>query len=136
MDMNEMKIEDKYKEYDHIVSTIMTNVLIERERYGSFLLYDFNIDSDADILYYNITAIAADLRKENIYLDMPLKKYWKFKKNRKNRKNLKWFSPFKKRKLEDEFKTSVIILMEFIREQLNFSYELFKEINDEYYGGK
>lgn len=133
---NQMTEETKYKEYDHIVSTIMTNVLIERERYGSFLLYDFNIDSDADILYYNITAIAADLRKENIYLDMPLKKYWKFKKNRKNRKNLKWFSPFKKRRLKDEFKTSVIILMEFVREQLNFSYELFKEINDEYYGGK
>lgn len=127
--------DDKYKLYDRIVSTIMTNVLVERERYGKFLLYDFNPEFDADKLYFNVAAIAADLRKENLYLDMPFFKYISFRKKRwKKRMNLKWFGPFKKMKLNKTFKTSVYILMSFIADELGLDINFFKEINDTYYG--
>ena len=68
-------MEDKYSLYDSVVTTIMTNVLVERERCGKFLLYDFDPNLDLDRLYFNVAAIAADIRRENLYLHMPL---WHF----------------------------------------------------------
>lgn len=132
---NQTTEETKYKTYDQVVSTIMANVIIERERCGKFLLYDFQEDNDADRLYFNVLAIAADLNKENIYLDMPLREFLKFRKKRKKKRvNLKWFNPIQKKKLADENKTSAFIIMDYICEQLNLNYRIFKEINDEYYG--
>lgn len=55
----------KYAEYDNVVRTIMTNVLVERERCGKFLLYDFKGNNGAEKLYFNVTAVAADLRKRS-----------------------------------------------------------------------
>ena len=131
----EMTIEDKYILYDSVVNTIMTNVLVERERCGKFLLYDFHQEEDSDRLYFNVTAVAADLRKENIYLDMPFRDYVKFRIKRwKRRMNLKWLSPSAKKKLSNEYKTSVLLLMDFVAEHLHISHNLFKEINDTYYG--
>lgn len=132
---NMMTKEAKYKTYDKVVCTIMTNVLVERERCGKFLLYDFKGDNGAEKLYFNVAAVVADLRKEAIYIDMPLIGYIKFwLKRHKKRKNLRWFGLIRKRKLDNEHKTSVYILMDFIREQLNISEELYNEINNEYYG--
>ena len=37
------------------------------------------------------------------------------------------------KKLDSEYKTSIYLIMEFIKEQLNIDYFLYKEINDEYY---
>lgn len=128
-------VEEKYILYDSVVSTIMTNVLVERERCGKFLIYDFKPTSDSEKLYFNITAVASDLRKENIYLDMPFWDYAKFiLKRRKRRKNLKWFGPLQKKNLEDEFKTSAYMIMSFVAEQMDIPVTLFKEINDAYYG--
>ena len=132
---NNMESIQKYAKYDNVVGTIMTNVLVERERCGKFLLYDFKGNNGAEKLYFNVAAVVADLRKEAIYIDMPLVGYFKFwLKRRKYRKNLRWFGPIRKRKLDNEHKTSVYILMDFIREQLNISEELYNDINDEYYG--
>lgn len=128
-------MEDKYNLYDSVITTIMTNVLVERERCGKFLLYDFNQKSDSDRLYFNVAAIAADLNKENLYLDMPFWDYVRFRIKRwKKRMNLKWFSPLAKKKLDSEHKTSIYLIMDFIAEQLLISTDLFKEINDTYYG--
>lgn len=131
----EMTIEDKYILYDSVVSSIMTNVLVERERCGKFLLYDFRQNEDADRLYFNVTAVVADLRKENIYLDMPFWDYVKFRMKRwKRRMNLRWFGPLAKKKLDNEYKTSVYLIMHFVAEHLYIPIDLFKEINDTYYG--
>jgi len=128
-------MEDMYDKYDEVVTVVMKNVLVERERCGKYLLYDFHPTEDADKLYFNVTAIAADLGKEAIYLDMPLWNYIKFrKKRRKKRRNLRWLNWFQKKKLDDEHKTSVYLIMDFICEQLKLNYRIFKEINDEYYG--
>lgn len=128
-------MEDKYSLYDSVVTTIMTNVLVERERCGKFLLYDFDPNLDLDRLYFNVAAIAADIRRENLYLHMPFWSYVKFRIKRwKKRMNLKWFSPSQAKELDDDHKTSVTILMYFIADQLNIPTDLFKEINDAYYG--
>ena len=128
-------MEDKHKQYDQVVQTVMTNVLVERQRCGKFLIYDFDQTDDGNRLYFNVMSVAADLEKEKIYLDMPLLDFIFFwKKRRKNRKNLRWLNPLQKKKLPDENKTSALIIMDFICEQLNLNYRLFKEINDEYYG--
>lgn len=128
-------MENKYTQYDNVVSTIMTNILIERERCGKYILYDFQPSNDADKLYFNVAAIAADLYREKIYLGMPLLDFIFFwKKRRKKRHNLRWLNPIQKKKLSDEDKTSVSIIMDFICVQLKLNYRLFKEINDEYYG--
>ena len=128
-------MENKYIQYDNVVSTIMTNILVERERCGKYILYDFQPSNDADKLYFNVAAIAADLNGEKIYLGMPLLDFIFFwKKRRKKRHNLRWLNPIQKKKLSDEDKTSVSIIMDFICVQLKLNYRLFKEINDEYYG--
>ena len=128
-------MENKYTQYDNVVKTVMTNILVERERCGKYILYDFQPSNDADKLYFNVAAIAADLNKEKIYLGMPLLDFIFFwKKRRKKRHNLRWLNPIQKKKLSDENKTSVSIIMDFICVQLKLNYRLFKEINDEYYG--
>ena len=128
-------MEDKYKQYDEVVAVIMRNILVERERCGKFLLYDFQPLMDADKLYFNVAAIAADLRKEKLYLNMPLKDYIDFRKKRgKKRSNLRWFGPIHKYFLDAEHKTSIYIIMEFVKESLQLPSGMFKEINDEYYG--
>lgn len=128
-------MENKYTQYDSVVSTIMTNILVERERCGKYILYDFRPSDDADKLYFNVATIAADLNREKIYLGMPLLDFIFFwKKRRKKRHNLRWLNPIQKKKLSDEDKTSVAIIMDFICVQLKLNYRLFKEINDEYYG--
>lgn len=128
-------MENKYELYDFVVSTVMTNVLVERQRCGKFLLYDFRPDIPMDRLYFNVAAIAADLEREKLYLHMPFWEYIKLRlKFKKKRTNLKWFSSWEERKLNDENKTSVGMIMHFISEQLDVLIDLFKEINDEYYG--
>ena len=128
-------MENQYTQYDNVVKTVMTNILVERERCGKYILYDFQPSNDADKLYFNVAAIAADLNKEKIYLGMPLLDFIFFwKKIRKKRHNLRWLNPIQKKKLSDEDKTSVSIIMDFICVQLKLNYRLFKEINDEYYG--
>ena len=127
-------MENYYKKYDEVVSVIMTNVLVERERCGKYILYDFDETDDANKLYFNVTTVAADLNNEKIYVDMPLLSYIKFwKKRSKKRSNLRWFNWFQKKKL-NKYRTSVDLIMNFICEQLKLNYRLFKEINDEYYG--
>lgn len=131
----EMTMEEKYILYDSVVAVVMTNVLVERERCGKFLLYDFHPENDADRLYFNVAAVAADLRKENLYLDVPFWTYVKFRIKRwRKRMNLKWVSSSSKKELDDDYKTGVYVLMDFIAEQLHIPIDLFKEINDTYYG--
>ena len=130
-----MDDKEKFGRYDEIVNTILKNILVERERCGKILLWDFNTVDHGDRLYFNIAAIVADLNKEPIYLNMPLFDYLKFKwKRRKSRKNLRYFGPSHAAKLDNEHKTSIYIIMDFIREQMEFDYSLYKDINDEYYG--
>ena len=65
---------------------------------------------------------------------MPLFDYLKLKwKRRKSRKNLRYFGPNRAAKLDDEHKTSIYIIMDYIRETMDFDYSLYKDINDEYY---
>ena len=128
-------MENKYKLYDSVVSTIMSNVMVECARCGKILLYDFKPELDMDKLYFNAAAIVADISKEKLYLHMPFWDYIKLRiKFKKKRTNLVWFPPWAEKKLEDEYKTSVDIIMSFVAEKLEISEDLFKEINDEYYG--
>lgn len=124
-----------FPEYDRVVQTIMTNIFIEKERSGKIVIHGFNPQINSHKLYFNISTIAADLTDEKVYLDMGLLNYLKFRKKRgKKRLNLRWFSPFHKYKMDDEFKVDTSKLMDFIADELDIKRSLFKEINDEYYG--
>ena len=128
-------MDNTYTLYDTVVSTIMSNVMVERARCGKILLYDFRPELDMDKLYFNVAAIVADMSREKLYLHMPLRDYIRFRmKFWKKRTNLRWFSPWAEKKLEDGNKTSVGIIMSFVEEQLKLPKGLFKEINDAYYG--
>ena len=128
------EMENKYKLYDSVVSKIMVNVMAEHARCGKILLYDFKPELDMDKLYFNVAAIVADVSREKLYLHMPFWNYIKFRIKFKKRKNLVWFPPWAEKKLKEENKTSVGIIMSFVEEQLKLPKGLFKEINDEYYG--
>lgn len=130
-----MDNKEKYERYDEIVNTILMNVLVERKRCNKILLWDFTPDLPADRLYFNIAAIVADMNKECIYLNMPFLDYLKFKwKRRRSRKNLRYFGPIRSRRLDNECKTSIYLIMDFVAERMGITHDLFKEINDAYYG--
>lgn len=133
--MYNKQTECRYKKYDEVVTTIMKNVIVERQRNNRFILFNFNTKSNTDRLYFNVALIAAILGKEKIYLDMPLLSYIKFWiKRRKKCRNLQWLNFFQKKKIAEENKTSVSTIMNFVAEQLNVDDSYFKAINDEYYG--
>lgn len=126
---------DTNKQYDEIVRTIMQNVLAERNIANRIVLWDFQEEQATDRLYFNVASIIADIYKENIYLQMPLIPYLKMKwHRRKGRKNLRWVGHFRANQLPEDAKTSVFILMDYVREYYDLPYEIFEDINNEYYG--
>ena len=123
------------KQYDMVVSTIMQNVMAEFKLAGKIILWDFQEDEDYDRLYFNVAAIVSDLRGVPMYIRMPFFKYLKLKwKRRKTRKNLRYISRWAAKEIPQEHKTSVYILMDFVREFYGIDMDYFKKINDEYYG--
>ena len=121
--------------YDEVVATIMSNIIVERFRCGKIVLWDFQEDNDWDRLYFNVAAIVADMNHEAIYLQMPYHKYLKMKwKRRKQRKNLRYLYSWRADSVPQENRTSVYILMDFIREYHKLPESFFKEVNDKYYG--
>lgn len=122
-------------EYNRIVGTIMQNVFAERNIANKIILWDFQESQSMDRLYFNVASIVADIGKECMYLQMPFFTYLKMKwRRRKTRKNLRWCGPLRSKKLPNEAKTSVYILMDYIREYYNEPYEIFEAINNEFYG--
>ena len=125
----------KYNEYDKIVGTIMSNVLAERNRVGKIVLWDFQEGQSSDRLYFHAACIVADVENEKVYINMPFIQYLKLKwKSRKVRKNLRWCNPLMARRLPNEGKTSVFIIMDFIAEFHKIGFNKFAEINEAYYG--
>jgi hypothetical protein len=121
--------------YDTVVGTIMSNVIVERQRCGKIILWDFQEDNDWDRLYFNVATIVADMNKEPIYLQMPFWEYVKMKwKRRKQRKNLRYLSRSRAEDIPCESRTSVYIIMDFIRDFYNLDKDYFGKINSEYYG--
>lgn len=121
--------------YDEVVGTIMSNIIVERHRCGKIALWDFQEDNDWDKLYFNVAAIVADMNKEPIYLQMPLFKYLKMKwKRHKQRKNLRYLFSWRAKDIPLESRTSIYIIMNFIREYYKLPKDYFEKINSEYYG--
>lgn len=121
--------------YNQIVGTIMQNVFAERNVADKIVLWDFQESQPMDRLYFNVASIVADMGKERMYVQMPLFAYLKMKwKRRKTRKNLCWCGPLRARRLPDEAKTSVYILMDYVREYYDIAPDIFEEINNEFYG--
>ena len=111
----------------------MQNVLEESNRAnGNIVLWDFCPANSADRLYYHVACLISDIYSKDIYLEMKLWDYIKFKKANKKRKNIHW-AWRKHTKLPTECQTSVYILMDFIREYYNISFETFEDILKEYY---
>lgn len=123
------------KKYDEIVGTIIQNVLSERSIAGKIVLWDFQESQAMDRLYFNVASIISDMNGEKLYIQAPLLTYLEMKwKRRKSRKNLRWCGPLSARQLPDDAKTSVYIIMDYIRGYYNEPYEIFEEINSEFYG--
>ena len=129
-------MEDKkeiYDFYDKIVSSICLNVLAERKRAGEIIIWDFQPENPADLLYYNVATAVSDVEECKVYLDMSLLKFWKFCREHKGRKNLCWISPRLKKAYPAEVKTSVYIVMDYVRMNYHITMDVFKRINEAYY---
>ena len=121
--------------YNQIVGTIMQNILVERCTTNKIILWDFQESQPMDRLYFNVASIIADLGRECMYIQMPLFAYLKMKwRRRKTRKNLRWCGPLMKKRLPDEAKTSIYLIMSFIAEYYNIDMEVFEDIQNEFYG--
>ena len=131
--MNEIDMKT-IQEYDKIVQSVMTNILVEKERLGNFIIYKFNPDDDAQKLYFNVTTVAADLTRQPIYLDMSLWAYLRFRfKFGRKRRNLRWFGRLR-RKVNTKEIVDTKELMDFIGKEFDIDRKMFNNINNEYYG--
>ena len=122
-----------YDFYDKIINTIYLNVCAERNKAGDIILWDFQSDNPIDRLYFHVATAASDIYECRVYLDMPFFKFWKFCRKNKGRKNLCWISPRLKKLYPSEIKTSVYLIMEYVKDFYNISMDTFKEINEAYY---
>ena len=122
--------------YNQIVGTIMQNVISEYGLAGrKIVLWDFHEDQPYDRLYFNAAAIVANWKKKLMYVQMPFIDYIRFKwKRRKTHKNLRWCGPLMARALPAEAKTSIYLIMSFVAEYYNIDMEVFKTIQNEFYG--
>lgn len=122
--------------YNQIVGTIMQNVISECGLAGDkIVLWDFHEDQPYDRLYFNAAAIVANWKKKRMYVQMPFIDYVRFKwKRRKTHKSLRWCGPLMARALPNEAKTSIYLIMSFVAEYYNIDMEVFKTIQDEFYG--
>ena len=121
------------KQNDQIIGTIIQNVIAESNRAdGKIVLWDFQPSNAIDRLYYHVACIVADIYDKQIYLEMGFLEYLRFKKKNKKRKNLHWIWR-KWNLIPDEAKTSVYIIMDFVRESYGVDIDIFDKINKEYY---
>lgn len=121
--------------YNQVVGTIMQNVMSEAKIAHKIVLWDFNEEQPMNKLYFNVAALVADMYHQYIYVQMPLISYLKMKwKRRKTRRNLRWCSPWMARELPTESKTSVYVLMDFVREYYDVTEDYMDDINSEFYG--
>lgn len=122
--------------YNQIVGTIMQNVISECGLAGDkIVLWDFHEDQPYDRLYFNAAAIVANWKKKRMYVQMPFIDYVRFKwKRRKTHRSLRWCGPLMARALPSEAKTSIYLIVDFVREFYDESYETFEKINNEFYG--
>ena len=70
--------ENRVRKYDEIVTTVLQNVLVERERVGKIVLFGFDPKIYSHRLYYHVAVIASAINQENIYLGMGVVDYVKF----------------------------------------------------------
>ena len=131
--MNEIDMKT-IQEYDKIVQTIITNVLVEKERLGSYIIYKFNPNNNTHKLFFNVTAVAADLNRQPIFLDMSLWSYLRLRiKFGRRRRNLRWFG-WRRRQYKSKEIVPVQELMDFIGKEFDIDEKMFNNINNEYYG--
>lgn len=122
--------------YNQIVATLMQNVIAQ---YGAadhkIVLWDFQENQPYDRLYFNVAAIVANWKKKRMYVQMPFIDYVRFKwKRRKTHRSLRWCGPLMAHTLPNEAKTSIYLIVDFVREFYNESYDTFEKINNEFYG--
>ena len=121
------------KTYDKIVGTIMQNVIAESNLAGGkVVLWDFHPENAVDRLYYYVACIVADLYDKQMYLEMTLWRFIKFKFKNRKRKNIHWVNR-RHTSLPPECQTSVFIIMDCVREFQGIDINIFDDINKEYY---
>ena len=121
------------KEYDKIVGTIFQNVLAESNMAkNKVVLWDFHPVNSIDRLYYHVACLVSDIYNKDMYLEMKFFDYLKFKWKNKKRKNLHWVWR-KHTSLPEDCKTSVYIIMDYVREYYKIPIETFDKILKEYY---
>ena len=118
---------------DKIVGTIFQNVLAESNMAkNKVVLWDFHPVNSIDRLYYHVACLVSDIYNKDMYLEMKFFDYLKFKWKNKKRKNLHWVWR-KHTSLPEDCKTSVYIIMDYVREYYKIPIETFDKILKEYY---
>lgn len=122
------------QQYDEIIALLMQNVLAESNRAGGqVVLWDFQPSNAIDRVYYHAACNIADIYDKQIYLEMKLWDYLKFKYKNRQRKNLHWVSR-KHTNIPAAARTSVYIIVDHVRNYLDIPLSIFDDILKEYYG--
>lgn len=125
IETNEVR-EEILKQMDRIVGVICTNIINQKNINQKIELINFREEDYGHLLYYECAKMVS-LGAEDIFLDMPFKKYIKFKiHNFKDRKLIK-------RIKETEEKDTIDQILNFVCKSYKIQYLFLKNIYEEYY---
>lgn len=126
-------MDNDYKLKDQIVSSIFSNILVERNRNQSkIILKDFDENNPAHLLFLEISKICSDVYDTYIYIDSSFIDYWKlYFKNKKYRKKIKRIKGINNFKV-----VSIDTILTYVIKSFNVKYEYLYEIYQSYYERK
>lgn len=131
--------ESKQNIYDQVIAVVMNNAISERMLNGRIVLRDFQSDNPSHQLYFMASSIIADMHNENIYISMPIIKYWKFKWQNRRRKNIRflWKSTIEEIELDNydaNYKiTTVDTIVNFVAQWARDTFQISRKEFDNIY---
>lgn len=125
---------EKFEEYDRIVATIVSNLIVENDRVGEIVLFKFDPKQYSHKLYYYVAVTFVGPTLEKIYIDLPLYKYVFFLfKNWKARKIIQRLTDNIYQDINFDKLTSTTTLMNFIMNYHKIDESVCKDIVESYY---
>lgn len=119
-------MEEKYRQYDELLATLMQNIQVEAARDEGIYIYGYG-DNYLGNVYMQLVNAYADLTQSKVTMIMPLVPYIKFKlKNWKSRKRYRWT-------WMDKGATPINLIARFVATHHNQPLDIYKDIYNEYY---
>lgn len=122
-------MEQDYKLFDEVTSTLLVNLMIEDQRNNGVVLSPFNPNNINHLYAFEVALILSNSIQKEFYLDMGIYDYWKFRlKNWSVRKSFKRYN-----NTISVSKMELDKILDFMKKSLKLEDDTYEQIYKEYY---